>query len=379
VTHVLIVCGTRPEAIKLLPVLDACRSMSSLHTTFVSTGQHREMLEQVLKLWNVLPDVDLRLMTPDQAPSAVTALVLTHLADVLQDYRPDWVVVQGDTTTAFAASLAAFYARTQVAHVEAGLRTGSKHAPFPEEINRRLVSILSDRHFAPTASARANLLREGIPPEDIIVTGNTVIDALFHVRARIHEDAHLREELVGQFEWIDPQRRLILVTAHRRESFGSSFEEICLAIRDIAFARPDVLVVYPVHLNPSVRAPVTRLLSGPDLVDRVVLIEPVPYAQMTYLLERATVVLTDSGGIQEEAPALGKPVLVMRAVTERPEAIAAGGARLVGANRAAIVANTLELLDDERVYHEMARPRFPYGDGTAARRIAGSLAGTGDH
>lgn len=371
--HVVVVIGTRPEAVKLLPVIDACEQLPDLRVTFLATAQHRDMLDQVTSVWGRQPDVDLNLMQPGQDLTDITTAVLGGMRRALDDLRPDIVVLQGDTTTTFAGALACYYARIPVAHVEAGLRTGDKYSPFPEEINRQLTTSLSDLHFAPTSAARDNLLREGVNPSTIIVTGNTVIDALLHIRDRIKKDATLGRTLDERYRSCRTGRRMVLVTAHRRESFGRGFEEICHGIRDIAEQCSDADVVYPVHLNPAVRDAVQRILRDPAL-GRVHLLEPIPYVDFVYLLDRCDVVLTDSGGVQEEAPALGKPVVVMRDVTERPEAVDAGAAILVGADRHRIAESVIRLLVDDAARAAMARPRFIFGDGHAADRIAECIA-----
>jgi UDP-N-acetylglucosamine 2-epimerase len=368
-----VVFGTRPEAIKMAPVVDALRATPGIETLVTVTAQHRQMLDQVLDLFGLVPDEDLDLMAPDQTLPDLFGRILTGMTAVLQRRRPDLVLVHGDTSTTFAAALAAFYARVPVGHVEAGLRTGNLQAPWPEEANRRLTAPLTRLHFAPTERARQNLLAEGLSAADIHVTGNTVIDALLSVVARIQADAALEAELAARFPFLDAGRRLVLVTGHRRENFGAGFEQICLALRDIA-ARDDVQVLYPVHLNPQVQEPVNRILAG---VGNAFLIPPQDYLPFVHLMSRAHLILTDSGGIQEEAPSLGKPVLVMRETTERPEAVDAGTVRLVGTDRARIVAEAARLLDDDDAYAAMARAHNPYGDGQAARRIAGIIASAG--
>ncbi len=378
VRRVLVVLGTRPEAIKLAPVIAALRSLRPrLVVRVCTTGQHRQMLDPLLRLFRIRPHADLDIMRPEQGLGDIAASVIDGLDAVLEREQPELVVVQGDTTSAFAAGLAACHRRIPVAHVEAGLRTGDKYFPFPEEINRRLLSTLADFHFAPTAGARLNLLAEGVPEDRIWVTGNTVIDALLAVRRRQKTEAAQRRWF-GYFRrlGLDLERRgepLLVVTGHRRENFGPGLEGICLALRDIARQR-HVRIVYPVHLNPNVRRPVQAVLTGQD---RIHLIEPLPYEPFVFLLGRARIVLTDSGGIQEEAPALGKPVLVMRRETERPEGVAAGAAQLVGSGRRNIVVATLRLLDDEAAWRNMARTVNPYGVGGAARRIATVLARRG--
>lgn len=358
---VLTIFGTRPEAIKLAPVI---RELERHKESFISrvcvTAQHREMLDPFLELFRIRPDYDLDIMRPNQSLFDVTTRALSGLRDILERERPDLVLVQGDTTTAFAAALAAFYLRVKIAHVEAGLRTEDKYNPFPEEINRRLITHLADLHFAPTERARANLLREGVRDETIFVTGNTVVDALFMVLELTKAEDPLRN--LG----LDPRKRLILVTAHRRESFGAGITNICLAIREIVARAPEAEVVYPVHLNPNVRSVAHRILDG---VERVHLIEPLDYVPFVHLMNRAYLILTDSGGIQEEAPSLGKPVLVLRETTERPEVIEAGAAELVGTEVERIVEKTLRLLRDPDRYAKMASAQNPFGDGQAARRI----------
>ncbi|MBQ5939633.1 non-hydrolyzing UDP-N-acetylglucosamine 2-epimerase [Massilia sp. AB1] len=366
---VLIVFGTRPEAIKMAPVVSELRRSEMLDVKVCVTAQHREMLDQVLRLFAITPDYDLNLMRAGQDLSDITARVILEMRAVLADCRPDMVLVHGDTTTAMAAALAAFYARIPVGHVEAGLRTNDIYSPWPEEMNRRMVGRLAALHFAPTAQSRASLLAEGVAPASIHVTGNTVIDALFDVIDRLERDRELNAALDARFGFIDKSRRMILVTGHRRENFGGGFENICLALSRLA-ERKDTVIVYPVHLNPNVQEPVRRLLGD---ADNVLLIDPLEYVPFTYLMKRADLVLTDSGGIQEEAPSLGKPVLVMRDNTERPEAVAAGTVRLVGTDADRIVASAAELLDDPAQYARMAAAHNPYGDGKASFRIRQAL------
>jgi len=358
---VLTVLGTRPEAIKLAPVIKELERQNDKFTSRVCvTGQHREMLAPFLQLFDIKPDWDLDIMKPNQSLFDVTVSALTKLRPVLETENPDIVLVQGDTTTAFVAALAAFYLKIKIGHVEAGLRTADKYNPFPEEINRRLISHLADLHFAPTSRAKANLLAEGIDEGSVFVTGNTVIDALFMILERT-EGQNLLADLPLQ-----PDKKLILVTAHRRESFGEGLINICQALIEIIRRVPNVEVVYPVHLNPNVRSTVERYLAG---VDRIHLIEPLDYVSFVHLMNRAYLILTDSGGIQEEAPSLGKPVLVLRKVSERPEAIEAGAAKVVGTDAKSIVEETLLLLEDEREYSKMAKASNPFGDGHAAERI----------
>lgn len=362
---VLTVFGTRPEAIKMAPVVQALADDVQIEARVCVTAQHRQMLDQVLELFRIRPDFDLDLMKPGQDLSDITSNVLLGMRRVYAEWRPDIVLVHGDTTTTLAASLSAYYARLRVGHVEAGLRTQNKYSPWPEEMNRRLTGAMADIHFAPTEGSRANLLREGVPEASIHITGNTVIDALLGVVAHIRGDASLKQRFEAQFDFLDPARRLILVTGHRRENFGSGFESICVALREIA-SRDDVQVVYPVHLNPNVQEPVRRILSG---LPNVHLIEPLDYLPFVYLMDRCAILITDSGGIQEEAPSLGKPVLVMRDTTERPEAVDAGTVKLVGTDHPTIVRETMRLLDDASAYEAMARAHNPYGDGRAAARI----------
>ncbi len=358
--RVLAVFGTRPEVIKLAPVIHTLRGQSgSVDLILCSTGQHREMLDQTLAAFDLQPEIDLRSMRADQHPVELLARLLTGLRGVLTETRPDIVVVQGDTTTVMAGALAGFLHGVRVAHVEAGLRTRDKRAPFPEEVNRRVAGVAADYHFAPTVLARDNLLAEGTPAESVFLTGNTIVDALRWMRAKV-ADRPLPPEL-------DPDgARLILVTAHRRESFGQPFRDLCGALRDIAERFEDVRLLYPVHLNPSVRRAAREVLSG---CPRVQLTEPLDYATFVALLARAHLVITDSGGIQEEAPALGKPVLVLREKTERPEAVAAGVVRMVGTDRSRIVAAASVLLSDPAAHARMARVVNVYGDGRAATRI----------
>lgn len=365
--HVMLVFGTRPEAIKLCPlVLELKRRATEFKTTVCVTAQHREMLDQVLGIFDVRPDFDLDLMRQDQSLAYITSNCLNRISEIVERSLPDILLVQGDTTTSFAASLAAYYSKVPVGHVEAGLRTYDKYSPFPEEANRRLTSAIADIHYAPTPSNRDNLLREGIAAEDILVTGNTVIDALFWVRKKIQADPKRYAKLAD----IDPGSTMILITGHRRENFGKRFSEICHAFKRLAERHPDVAIVYPVHLNPNVRRPVHEILAG---VGNIKLIEPVDYELFVYLMDRSHFIISDSGGIQEEAPSLGKPVLVTRDTTERPEAVAAGAVKLVGADPQKIVVEAELLLGDRAAYARMANVRNPYGDGLACQRIAQSL------
>ncbi len=366
---ILTVIGTRPEAIKLAPIImELERHPGHFNSKVCVTAQHREMLDQALLPFNVNVDHDLGIMTPGQTLATVTARAIERLDQVVLEEKPDVVLVQGDTTTAFCGALVAYYHQVKVAHVEAGLRTGDKYAPFPEEINRRLVAPLADYNFAPTESAKKSLINEGIPDPTVFVTGNTVIDALLWMRDRVRQTRP--QSLDGLAEAVKG-RRMILVTGHRRESFGKGLENICCAIREVANAFPDVVFVYPVHLNPNVREPVNRILGGHEQIH---LIEPLPYAPFVWLMDHATLVLTDSGGVQEEAPSLGKPVLVMRETTERPEGIEAGNARLVGVDRERIVRELVDLLNHPEQRKAMMKTNNPYGDGNAAVRIVDILA-----
>jgi len=375
--HALFVFGTRPEAIKLAPVIHQFqRHPDRFRVSICFTSQHKELLRQVTEFFRITEDVDLDVMIENQTLEYVTSEVLLRMRDVLCDLKPDIILVQGDTTTVFAAALAAFYQKIKVGHVEAGLRSHVRYSPFPEEINRRLASVLADFHFAPTSLAAGNLDAEGIPSEQVFVTGNTVVDAL-HLgmsileqwpldrRRALWREAGLPEDFIGRV--FDNRTRLITVTAHRRESFGAAFAEMCLAMRDIVDRAEDVEIVYPVHPNPNVRETVDAILRGHA---RVHLIEPVRYEQLIDFMSRSVLLLTDSGGIQEEAPSLKKPVLVMREVTERPEGVEAGVARLVGTNREVIVSTVGELLEDEDAYKRMTEADNPYGDGEASGRIA---------
>lgn len=364
---VLSILGTRPEAIKMAPVIqELAKHPQRVRSLVCVTAQHREMLDQVLHLFDIHPDYDLNLMRPGQSLPDLTSHLFTSLSPILAETKPDWVLAQGDTTTVLVAALVAYYHKVCFGHVEAGLRTGDRYAPFPEEINRRVADIVADLLFAPTERSRQALLREGCPAEAILVTGNTVIDALLDVAARPYN------WLAGPLASIPTDKRLVLITAHRRESFGTPFREMCHAIRELAlrFAPSGVHFVYPVHLNPNVRQPVGEILSG---ISNISLIEPLDYLSMVHLMKRSTLILTDSGGIQEEAPSLRVPVLVMRETTERPEGIEAGVVRLVGTQRERIVSETQRLLQDPSALMEMASGANPYGDGKAAMRIVSAL------
>ncbi len=367
---VLSVFGTRPEAIKMAPLVHALAADERFDAKCCVTAQHREMLDQVLELFEIKPDFDLNLMKPGQTLNDVTARILTEFKSVLQDFKPDVVLVHGDTATTFAASLAAYYEQIAVGHVEAGLRTGNIYSPWPEEANRRLTGSLTKFHFAPTDTSKTNLLRENFDESDIYVTGNTVIDALLMIQNKITTDHTLQHQLSAQFPFLDESQKLILVTGHRRESFGGGFERICEALAMTAKQHPKVQIVYPMHLNPNVREPVSRILSQ---VSNIHLIEPQQYLPFVYLMTKASIILTDSGGIQEEAPSLGKPVLVMRDTTERPEAVDAGTVKLVGTNIDSITSNLHLLLTDAKEYEKMSFAHNPYGDGQACQRILNAL------
>lgn len=367
---VLTVFGTRPEAIKMAPLVHALAADERFEAKCCVTAQHREMLDQVLELFEITPDYDLNLMKAGQTLNEVTSRILLELKPVLQEFKPDVVLVHGDTATTFSASLAAYYEQIAVGHVEAGLRTGNIYSPWPEEANRKLTGALTKYHFAPTETSQQNLLQENYEAEDIFVTGNTVIDALLMVKEKIEQDADLKATLAAQFPYLDESKKLILVTGHRRESFGGGFERICEALAKTAKQHQDVQILYPMHLNPNVREPVNRILGS---VENVLLIEPQQYLPFIYLMDRAHIILTDSGGIQEEAPSLGKPVLVMRDTTERPEAVVAGTVKLVGTDVETIVTNINNLLTDTSAYQAMSFAHNPYGDGKACLRILDSL------
>lgn len=367
---VLTVFGTRPEAIKMAPVVKALAACSAIESKVCVTAQHREMLDQVLDLFGIVPDYDLNIMKAEQSLTGVTTAVLSGMEGVLMDFQPDLVLVHGDTTTSFTTSMAAFYQQIPIAHVEAGLRTGDIYSPWPEEANRKLTGVLAKLHFAPTEISKQNLLNEGVKESLVVVTGNTVIDALLSVRDMINSDSSLQSKLSDQFTFLTDKRRFMVVTGHRRESFGGGFESICAAIREIATEYPELDIVYPVHLNPNVREPVNRLLNG---LPNVHLIEPLDYLPFVFLMDRCFIVLTDSGGIQEEAPSLGKPVLVMRDSTERPEAVDAGTVRLVGTDKKQIVGEVKRLLDNEEEYRKMSFAHNPYGDGKASKRIVDAI------
>jgi UDP-N-acetylglucosamine 2-epimerase (non-hydrolysing) len=370
VLKVLTVFGTRPEAIKMAPLVRALAADPGVESRLCVTAQHRQMLDQVLELFDIQPHHDLNVMQPGQTLYALTATLLTKLEPVLAAERPDIVLVHGDTSTTLCTSLAAFYQRIPVGHVEAGLRTGNLYSPWPEEANRKLTGSIAALHFAPTERSRSNLLREGTDPATVHVTGNTVIDALLSVSQRFDQDARLDATYADRFGFLREGARLVLITGHRRENFGDGFERICEAIRSLALEFPDADFVYPVHLNPNVLEPVRRILRG---IDNVHLIEPSDYLPFVWLMRRAHLLLTDSGGIQEEAPSLGKPVLVMRDTTERPEAVDAGTVELVGTSVEAISAGVRRLMTDAEAYRRMSFAHNPYGDGQACRRIVDVL------
>ena len=371
---ILTIFGTRPEAIKMAPLVQQLYAHPNIDAKVCVTAQHREMLDQVLELFEIKPDYDLNIMRPGQTLTDITSNILKGMESVLQEYKPDAVLVHGDTTTTLATTLASFYQQIPVGHVEAGLRTGNLYSPWPEEGNRKLAGALAHWHFAPTARSKANLLVEGIKEERILVTGNTVIDALLEVKEKLEQDENLQSRFANQFAFLGNKKvnddKMILVTGHRRESFGGGFERICRALAQIAKQFPNAQIVYPVHLNPNVREPVNRILSG---ITNIYLIEPQDYLPFVWLMNRSDVILTDSGGIQEEAPSLGKPVLVMRDTTERPEAVAAGRVKLVGTDTGIIVDAIATILNDSNAYETISKAHNPYGDGTASQRIVSQL------
>lgn len=368
---VLTVFGTRPEAIKMAPLALQLAADERFESKVCVTAQHREMLDQVLDLFELKPEYDLDIMKPGQDLNDVTCGILQGLKSILEEFKPDIVLVHGDTATTFATTLACYYQQIPVGHVEAGLRTGNLYSPWPEEGNRKLTGALAAVHFAPTNTSKQNLLAEGVDPATVHVTGNTVIDALLDVVEKLKNNPELATELAARFPMLDSSKRLILVTGHRRESFGGGFERICQALAETAKAHPSTQILYPVHLNPNVREPVNRLLAD---VTNVHLIEPQDYLPFVYLMNQAAIILTDSGGIQEEAPSLGKPVLVMRDTTERPEALEAGTVKLVGTDVAKITEALNTLLTDEQAYNAMSYAHNPYGDGKACQRIRDALS-----
>lgn len=363
---VLLVFGTRPEAIKMAPLYHQLNNSNLFETKICVTGQHRDMLDQVLKLFDLKPDFDLDIMKAGQDLTDVTIKILSGLKELFTNYQPDIVLVHGDTTTTFATSLACYYKKIKVGHIEAGLRTGDLYSPWPEEGNRKLTGVIADLHFAPTKQSRKNLLSENIDRDKIFITGNTVIDSLFLILNKINSDTSLQNELENRFSFIDFKKKIILITGHRRENFGGGFENICNAISILAQSNKDVQFVYPMHLNPNVREPVNRLLSNKE---NIFLIEPLEYLPFLYLMNKSYLILTDSGGIQEEAPSLGKPVLVMRDTTERPEAVEAGTVILVGTSKENIIYNVNLLLNDFNLYEKMSETHNPYGDGSACMQI----------
>ena len=362
---ILFVFGTRPEAIKMAPVVKIFQNDTRFKAAVCVTAQHRSMLDQVLTLFNISPDYDLDIMQVNQSLTDISCVIMTKIEPILKTYQPDYVLVHGDTTTTFSTSLAAYYQQISVVHIEAGLRTQDIYSPWPEEANRKLTSVLTKLHFAPTELAKQNLRKENIPEKAIKVTGNTVIDALYWVTDKIEHDSQIKSQLVKQFSWLNKDKKIILVTGHRRENLGEGVEHICQALKTIA-KRSDVQIIYSVHLNPKVQDPVNRLLKN---IKNVQLIAPQDYLPFIYLMNKAYIILTDSGGIQEEAPSLGKPVLVMRETTERPEAVKSGTVKLVGTNNKLIIESVVTLLENHKVYKEMSIVNNPYGDGQASQRI----------
>jgi len=374
---VLLVFGTRPEAIKMAPLVKAFQADSYFETKVCVTAQHREMLDQVLELFEITPEYDLNLMKPGQDLYDITSNVLLGMKDVLSDFNPDVVLVHGDTTTTSATSLSAFYQQIKIGHVEAGLRTGDLLSPWPEEANRQITGVLANYHFAPTLTSQENLLRENKDEKSILVTGNTVIDALFLALDKIKSSSKIETQIVNQLEKLDynlvKNKKIILVTGHRRENHGQGFINICTALKEIALKNPGIDIVYPVHLNPNVQKPVHEILSD---VENIYLIEPLQYEQFIYLMDSSYFIITDSGGVQEEAPSLGKPVLVMRDTTERPEALEAGTVKLVGTDTQLIIKEAQKLIDDKKEYEKMAKAHNPYGDGQSCKRIVDFLKGS---
>ena len=372
---ILSVFGTRPEAIKMAPLLKLLDKSEAIESLVCVTAQHRHMLDQVMNLFDIKPDFDLDIMQPGQNLFDITCNVMLKFKSILERVKPDIVLVHGDTTTTMAASLASYYNKIKVGHVEAGLRTYNKYSPFPEEINRRITGVVTDMHFAPTQIAKDNLIKERIPEKSIYITGNTVIDSLLYISNMIDCNSTTMKELEEQFKFIDKHKKLILVTGHRRENFGGGFDNICNALYRVANDRSDTVIVYPVHFNPNVRETVFNIL-GDKVNNDIYLIEPLDYLPFVYLMKRSYIILTDSGGVQEEAPSLGKPVLVMRDTTERPEAIEAGTVKLVGTSKERIYKSIIELLDNDELYCAMASAHNPYGDGLAAQRIINILQNT---
>ncbi|MGL4603700.1 MAG: non-hydrolyzing UDP-N-acetylglucosamine 2-epimerase [Iodobacter sp.] len=363
---ILTVFGTRPEAIKMAPLVHALAAEQAIEARVCVTAQQRKMLDQVLSLFAIVPDYDLNIMQSGQSLDEITSTVLLGMKPVLEDFQPHLILVHGDTITTFSASLAAFYQKIKIGHIEAGLRTGDLASPWPEEANRKLTAAIADLHFAPTVMAKNNLLAENIPAQHITVTGNTVIDALFWVKDKLEHDPRLNKIFAEQFSFLDPDKKMLLVTGHRRESFGQGFENICLGLSALAEQHRDLQIVYPVHINPNVREPVNRILGK---IGNIYLLEPQSYLPFIYLMDHSCLILTDSGGIQEEAPALGKPVLVMRDTTDRPEAVRAGTVKLVGTDIRIMIESVNELLGSEIKYKNMSMAQNPYGDGRASERI----------
>lgn len=363
---ILSIFGTRPEAIKMAPLVKMLDNDPYFSSSVCVTAQHREMLDQVLDIFNIEPKYDLNLMTKNQSLSQLTSKMITKITDVLEKDKPDIVLVHGDTATTFAAALSAFYKQIKIGHVEAGLRTGNLNSPWPEEANRKLTGALTDMHFCPTETSKRNLISENISSEKIFITGNTVIDSLLMIKSLIDNDRNLQKSFVEKFSYLDPKKKLVLVTGHRRENFGTGFINICKSLRNLAISNPNIQIVYPVHLNPSVQKPVKELLSS---IENIFLIEPLDYLPFIYIMNRSYLILTDSGGIQEEAPSLGIPVLVMRNTSERPEAIKAGTAKLVGTDSIKIEKEVQSLIDNKSLYYQMCHSHNPYGDGNSCSKI----------
>ncbi|MEO1927626.1 MAG: UDP-N-acetylglucosamine 2-epimerase (non-hydrolyzing) [Nautiliaceae bacterium] len=361
----LFVFGTRPEAIKMAPVIKKLKETNIFDVKICVTAQHREMLDEVLKIFEITPNYDLNIMKKNQDLYDITSNVLLNLKDVFDDFKPDLIMVHGDTTTTFSASLAAFYQKIDIAHIEAGLRSGNIYSPYPEEANRKMTSVLAKYHFAPTLKAKENLTKEGVSEKNIVVTGNTVIDSLLWMVEKIEKDSELKEKILKRLNF-SFDSKFILVTGHRRENFGKGFLNICEALKEIALKHKDINIVYPVHLNPNVREPVNKILKG---IENIKLIEPLNYLEFVYLMSKSYLILTDSGGVQEEAPSLNKPVLVMRDTTERPEGIEAGCLKLVGTDKEKIIKEVEKLLNDKNEYDKMSKCKNPYGDGKASDRI----------
>lgn len=368
---ILVIFGTRPEAIKMAPVVKALQASEELICRVCVTAQHREMLDQVLDLFKIKPDYDLDIMRHKQSLSEVSSSIISGVSTVLDDFMPDVILVHGDTTTSSIAALAGYYKKVDIGHVEAGLRTGNIYSPWPEEGNRKLTSAIAKYHFAPTDTAKNNLTKEGINPDKIYVTGNTVIDALLWMKTQFDDESYITTKLNKSISFLEPDKKLILVTGHRRENFGEGIKELCNALLTISLKYPDIQIVYPLHMNPNVHTPVHAALGGKK---NIFLIPPQSYDSFVYLMTKSYLILTDSGGIQEEAPSLGVPVLVFRDTTERPEAIAAGGVRLVGADTSSIISNVKELLEDQDAYLKMSNTSNPYGNGFASNEIAHILA-----